>query len=434
MDHFDLSIDGDDEKYNNDHNTNNSRNGRRPRDWGNHYDSYALPHQRRRLNHSNSYNNYNNNNNHNIGHINMKHEDTLTNTRRFTLRRTLRVENIPYAIKAIELMNFLNTIPVCKDAVHRVQFNSYEPHKHNGKGRVLFKTTQITKDVLHYDDNNKYSFGINFHNQSPFIIRNRTLRFRKWNRKKHNIIDTTDNKYDEEDDKMFNLGAGDIMFGHKSYPYIINHNHTEPFDQIAFDFIKRCIRVQSTFPIASLSPQMVTPKADEYRIRFKDIIQQIYYQKENILIINLYHPLQRYKIFPDTQYEDFDTEKSLCQTIKRSICHTKFASNMFVRIKLKYRNDKVLNDCFDLLKKYNLLTVSSSTFNIHILSQSQSNNFTISNPPNWIYKLPEHIQYLLACLHTKQPSKNQENYFIQLLCKKWKQNIITVMIKPKIME
>eukprot|EP01083_Nonionella_stella_P145460 455889_1 len=333
--------------------------------------------------------------------------DSLQNSRHFTRHRTLSVFNVPFAIKANELMQFLNGVSVCLDSVERVQLLSHSPIRHNGKGMVLFKTRKITTAVLHYDDIDSSSDSYNdtglFRMGFEFHCRGRKLRWTRWKPKRHSIQE--EKEYDEEHDNIYNIGSASFIFGAKSYPYSIHTTHTELVHSVAFDFSSRCIRTRYMFDISYLSSDAVSPKAIEYKISFKNIMDHIlYYPSQNRMIITMNHPIQKYKIFPHKEYEDFDTETSLCERSQRCLSPSLYSQSMTIIINMESKS--IPDECFSLLQRYNLLRTPRNPFKYKIASStSTQNEYSISNPPEWVYDLEEPIRYLLSTLHSKQPAK-----------------------------
>eukprot|EP01084_Bolivina_argentea_P046259 85192_1 len=377
-----------------------------------------------------------------IQHLIPKSESKINhafkNKRHFTNKRTLQISNVPFRVKAKELFDFLNNVPICRDSVERVQLNLYSANKHSGKGRVLFTTRCVVNNVLkHYRDSPDFVIKTN----KPDIFctwrdKKRALKFTRWRRRKRNqTVDEEEEKklYEHDDnDNMYHIGDAIYTFASRSY-HINHENHTIYLDSVAFDFSINCIRARHSvhntmdnmyddvydadlFGISFGSS--ATPKAIEYRIPFRNIINQMKYCiNANMLVINMYHPVQKYKVLEDRKFADFDTELELCEKMERSICDPKYAQNMLIKIKCcEY---SFTDELIEWLKNYNLLDMSY--YSKQRVSSIQSNTFTISNPPKCTYILPENIQYLLACLHTKQPSKlsyssmSNDSKFIELV-------------------
>ena len=100
----------------------------------------------------------------NYSDFNKCESDIFQNSNHFTNKRTLNISNVPYKIKANELFKFLNSNSnyLCSESVLRVQLHISSGNKHVGKGKVLFKTRDITNKVLSYHNSP-------YHNQA-FVI------------------------------------------------------------------------------------------------------------------------------------------------------------------------------------------------------------------------------------------------------------------------
>eukprot|EP01083_Nonionella_stella_P145459 455888_1 len=323
-------------------------------------------------------------------------EDSLQNSRHFAGNRTLNVSNLPFSTTANELMDSLNSTDVLpRDAAQRVQLISHSPMRHIGKGTVLFKTQEIATTVLNMSDNG-----------TTLEVEGRMLRWSRWKVKRRPLEDE-EIQFEEEHDNIYNIrsgGSASLIFGSKCYPYCIQKHHSETIHSVAFDFSKRCIRARFMFGISYISSTgEVTPKAIEYRISFNSIVGKIhYYISQDMMIITLYYPFKKYKIYPATEYEDFDTEKSLCERAERCLCPSEYAQSMTIVIKSQ-STMVIPHECFALLKRYNLLKTPHIPFAYHIISKRS--HYSVSNPPEWVYSLGEHVRYLLSTLHSKQPAK-----------------------------
>ena len=136
-----------------------------------------------------------------------------------------------------------------------------------------------------------------------------------------------------------------------------------------------------------------------------------YCMMDNALIINMYHPIQKFKVFLNLKQREFDTVPTLCEKYERSICDAQYAQAMIITIKCG--RNAITDELIEWLQQYKLLKFSTSSLKTILPSKPVSTSttnqklmtFTISKPPKWTYQLSENVRYLLACLHSKQPSK-----------------------------
>eukprot|EP01084_Bolivina_argentea_P150423 262692_1 len=328
------------------------------------------------------------------------------NVRQFTNNRTLIVKNVPFSASAHSLKLHLNKLLQnyfeIEDSILRVQLLAYSSHKHKGTGKILTKSKNITNILL----------------KAPIQFSERELEFSRLVRKQFG--EETDAKFNQDDtyDDVFNCGPAKLYFLEKSYPYCFNKNHIQTIELLSFDFSNKHITARYYFQRPSILSSVLgaTPKAIEFRIPFTNIINKIQFMNTNkhqpIMLITMYHPLRKYVVFPDIEFLEFDTEVGLCERFERSICKSNISQSMTILISLS----RVNNECIQALKYYDLLQFRTTS--IEILSIA---TYTISSPPDWIYKLPEDVRYLLSCLHSKHPSKltfssmTQDAKFVDLI-------------------
>lgn len=146
----------------------------------------------------------------------------------------------------------------------------------------------------------------------------RRLKFSRWHKKKKNINIEEDGEsklYHDENDSIYSIGKAEYTFALKSYPYISIDVHSMPLEFVGLDLDMNCIRARHDYAHRLGNRNLIgldLPKGIELRIPFEHILEEMTYCVVNdVLVINMSHPIQTFEVFDDMRMKDFDTDPTL---------------------------------------------------------------------------------------------------------------------------